>query len=240
MSDPRPRLFWFRRDLRLGDHPGLSAAAEGGPVVPVFVLDPETERLGAAARWRLGLGLEALARRLEAAGSRLILRRGPALEALRGLATETGAGAVHWSRLYAPDWMARDRVVKAGLTGHGIVAISHPGHLLREPWQIETREGGGFRVFAPFWKALATSDPGPLLAPPTLAPPAVWPRSDRLADWRLGAAMRRGPRSSRPGRGSGRRPRSIGSTRSSTDRPRATPMIATGRTGKRRPACRKT
>jgi deoxyribodipyrimidine photolyase len=33
MSDARPMtLFWFRRDLRLSDHPGLSAAAEAGGV----------------------------------------------------------------------------------------------------------------------------------------------------------------------------------------------------------------
>ena len=57
----------------------LSAAlATGRPLIPVFILDPETEALGAAPKWRLGLGVEAFARRLEAAGSRLVLRRGPA------------------------------------------------------------------------------------------------------------------------------------------------------------------
>jgi deoxyribodipyrimidine photo-lyase len=30
MSDARPTLFWFRRDLRLSDHPGLTAAAAAG------------------------------------------------------------------------------------------------------------------------------------------------------------------------------------------------------------------
>ena len=46
MSD-RPLSLWFRRDLRLGDQPMLSAAvALGRPLLPVFVLDPETEALG--------------------------------------------------------------------------------------------------------------------------------------------------------------------------------------------------
>nr|MCH9834469.1 deoxyribodipyrimidine photo-lyase [bacterium] len=32
---------WFRRDLRLGDHPAiLAAASDGTEVVPVFVIDP--------------------------------------------------------------------------------------------------------------------------------------------------------------------------------------------------------
>jgi deoxyribodipyrimidine photo-lyase len=52
-----PVLVWFRRDLRLSDNPALRAATEAGPVIPVFVLDPETEAIGAAARWRLGLSI---------------------------------------------------------------------------------------------------------------------------------------------------------------------------------------
>ena len=42
-------LWWVRRDLRLADNPALTAAAAQGAVVPVFILDPETEALGAAA-----------------------------------------------------------------------------------------------------------------------------------------------------------------------------------------------
>ncbi len=47
----RPLILWFRRDLRLADQPMLAAAvATERPLVPVFVLDPETEALGAAAK----------------------------------------------------------------------------------------------------------------------------------------------------------------------------------------------
>ena len=36
-----PSIMWFRRDLRLADHPALSAAvAAEDSVVPLFVLDP--------------------------------------------------------------------------------------------------------------------------------------------------------------------------------------------------------
>ena len=98
-----PLILWFRRDLRLADQPMVAAAAAaGGPVIPVFILDPETESLGAAALWRLGLSVEDFARSLGAIGSRLILRRGPALTVLQALVAETGARAVHWSRLYDP------------------------------------------------------------------------------------------------------------------------------------------
>jgi deoxyribodipyrimidine photo-lyase len=61
MSD-KPLILWVRRDLRLGDQPMLAAAAASGrPVLPVFILDPETEAIGAAPKWRLGLSVAAFA-----------------------------------------------------------------------------------------------------------------------------------------------------------------------------------
>ncbi|QYK41136.1 MAG: deoxyribodipyrimidine photo-lyase [Paracoccaceae bacterium] len=189
-----PLLLWFRRDLRLADHPMLAAAvASGQPLVPVFVLDPETEAIGAASKWRLGLAVAAFAERLAEIGLRLVLRRGAALDVLRALVAETGASGVHWSRQYDPASRARDTAVKARLREAGIQAVSHPGHLLHEPWTVETGEGGFYRVYSPYWRAVRDRDvPAPLPAPGRAQGPGVWPVSDRLDDWRLGAAMRRG------------------------------------------------
>ena len=188
-----PILYWIRRDFRLSDNPALVAAcAGGGPVIPVFVLDEVVAAQGAAPKWRLGLGLAAFARALEAVGARLILRRGPALDCLRALVSETGARAVHWSRLHDPASRRRDEAVKAELKADGIAAVSHPGHVLFEPWTIETGSGSFYKVFTPFWKALRDRDPGAALPAPRIPAPPVWPASDRLEDWRMGDAMRRG------------------------------------------------
>ncbi|MEM1267723.1 MAG: deoxyribodipyrimidine photo-lyase, partial [Pseudomonadota bacterium] len=184
-------VFWFRRDLRLADHPGLVAAAEG-PVVPVFILDPETEALGAAHLWRLGEGLAALAAALEAKGSRLILRRGPALETLRALVAETGAGAVHWSRLYDPAAIARDTAVKAGLKSDGLAVESHPGHVLFEPWTVATGQGQFYKVYTPFWRAVHSRDVPEPIGPPRLTAPERWPAGLDLAALSLGRRMNRG------------------------------------------------
>ena len=194
MTDPAPLILWFRRDLRLDDHPMLAAAAASGrPLIPLFILDPETKGQGAAALWRLGLAVASFAGTLERIGSRLILRRGPAPEVLDALIAETGAGAVHWTRAYDPPSRARDTAVKAALRARGVQAQSHPGPLLHEPWTVETGEGGHFRVYTPFWRAVRDrAVPLPAEAPPHLAAPAAWPGSDRLEDWRLDAAMNRG------------------------------------------------
>jgi deoxyribodipyrimidine photo-lyase len=190
----KPLILWFRRDLRLSDHPMLQAAvATGRPLVPVFVLDGQTEAMGAAARFRLGLGLAQFGGALAAAGSRLLLRRGEALQVLQGLVAELGAAGVYWQRMYEPEARARDAAVKAALRAEGLQAESFAGALLVEPWQVATGQGGAYKVYTPFWRAVsARGIEAPVAAVRALPAPALWPESDRLQDWGLGAEMRRG------------------------------------------------
>mgnify|MGYP002628192897 CR=1 FL=1 len=198
-----PVILWFRRDLRLIDQPMVSAAAAlGRPVIPVFILDPQTEALGAAAKWRLGLAVQAFAGHLATLGLRLVLRRGEALQVLQDLMTETSAGAekgagfkgaVFWSRAYDPASKSRDTAVKARLRAMGAHVQSFPGFLLHEPWTVQTGTGGFYRVYTPFWKAVAARDPAACLPAPIALPgPADWPASERLSDWNMGSAMQRG------------------------------------------------
>jgi deoxyribodipyrimidine photo-lyase len=189
-----PCLLWLRRDLRLSDHPALlSAIARGGPVIPVFILDPETEATGAAHRWRLEASLRDLGPRLAEKGAPLVLRRGPALEVLRALIAETGADAVYWSRLYDPAARKRDEAVKAALKADGIEARSHNGALLFEPWTVETGAGGYYKVYTPYWRAVSGRDAAePQAAPGRIPGPQKPPASDTLEALDMAADMRRG------------------------------------------------
>ena len=38
------QLFWYRRDLRIADHAPLVRAARRGPVLPLFVAEPDLAR----------------------------------------------------------------------------------------------------------------------------------------------------------------------------------------------------
>ena len=82
-------LVWLRLDLRLTDNPALAAAVErGGAVIPVFIHAPEEESPwlpGGASCWWLHQSLRELDARLRERGSRLVIRRGPALATLRML-----------------------------------------------------------------------------------------------------------------------------------------------------------
>lgn len=200
MAETFPIIVWFRRDLRLSDHPALWAAMSSGrPVIPVFINDDLVEGLGAAPKWRLGLGVGHLAESLGKIGSRLILRKGPALDVLRDLINETGADTVFWSRAYDPESVERDKSVKSALKEDGIDAQSHLGHLMFEPWTVETGSGSFYKVFTPFWKNVRTNDvPHPLGRVSKLEAPTEWPESDALEDWNLGKDMRRGADVVRP------------------------------------------
>ena len=131
---------WFRRDLRLTDHQALSAAANTGrPIIPVFICDEVMENLGAAPKWRFGLGVNHFQETLQNIGSRLILRRGNALAVLQKLIAQTGATSVYWSRAYDPESVERDTKIKAELIDRDITVNSFEGSLLVEPWVPKTK-----------------------------------------------------------------------------------------------------
>lgn len=194
MSDIKPVIMWFRRDLRLGDNAALTAACESGkPVIPLFIHDDVTDGQGAAPRFRLGLSVQSLAKDLGEQASRLILRKGNALEVLRQVIKDTGADTVFWSRQYDVTAKARDVDVKAALKEDGVVAKSFSGHLLFEPWTVETKTGGFYKVYTPMWKAVRDRSVEDALPRPGKIPaPAEWPRSDDFESWQMDADMRRG------------------------------------------------
>ena len=181
-----PRIVWLRRDLRLADQAALMAAiAEGGPVIPVYVLDDDTpkhRRMGGASRWWLHHSLARLDAALRGKGSRLILLRGRCDQVLAGLAGETGAEAVHALRHYEPWWRNAERAVGKRLTLH-----LHDGNYLAPPGSVLTGAGGLFKIYTPFWRALAERmpPPRPMPAPDAIMAPEKWPPSDRLEEWGL-------------------------------------------------------
>ncbi|MCA9114398.1 MAG: deoxyribodipyrimidine photo-lyase [Planctomycetaceae bacterium] len=187
----RGAIVWFRHDLRLDDNLALSAAAAlEGPVIPVFIWSPEEEapwQPGAASRWWLHHSLASLAKQLQQAGSRLILRQGPAGEVLQELIDETGANAVFWNRRYEPAVIARDRDVKQNLRDEGLTADSFNSQLLWEPWTISTKQDRPYQVFTPYWKTCLQAEPPaePEDQPENLPAPDSWPESDELDDLKL-------------------------------------------------------
>lgn len=186
-----PVILWLRQDLRLKDHPALTAAVSvGAPLIPVFVLDDETPgtwAAGGASRWWLGLSLAALGESLSAAGSRLILRRGRTNEVLRTLVREAGATALYWTRGYEPWARSLEEELHAELAKSNVSCHRFPGALLFEPEKVKNKQGNPFRVYTPFSKTCfnlgveTTQQNEPKRLPPV--PGGI--ASDDLEDWSL-------------------------------------------------------
>ena len=180
-----PQILWFRRDLRLSDRAALLAAAQAGPVIPVFILDdatPKHRKMGGASRWWLHHSLKSLDASLRAKGSQLILRRGKVTDILPALAKETSSTAVHCIRHYEPWWRNAERAL-----AEKVNLLRHHGNYLMPMGGVKTGSGSPFKIYTPFWRALSQHmpPPEPLPAPDAIDAPDSWPDSDALDDWGL-------------------------------------------------------
>jgi deoxyribodipyrimidine photo-lyase len=150
-------VVWFRRDLRLHDHPALTEAVLGGnPVAPLFVVDPRLldGRFASANRaWFLAGALADLAASLAERGASLTVRTGDPATVIPAFAREVGAAAVAVSRDYTPFGRARDRRVADALATAGIAFRPKRGALVHEPEEVATGSGSPFQVFTPFLRA---------------------------------------------------------------------------------------
>ncbi len=154
---------WFRRDLRLADHPALRAAVDAGPdgVVPLFVLDPAlVDRSGQGRLAYLGASLAQLSRRV--GGMRIVAGR-PVEEVVR-VARHVGAATVHITADHAPFGSARDEDVAEGLAQHDIELVRTGSPYAVAPGRVFTGGGSRFKVFPPFyaaWRKHGWPEPAP-------------------------------------------------------------------------------
>ncbi|MBI1401830.1 MAG: deoxyribodipyrimidine photo-lyase [Porphyrobacter sp.] len=180
-----PQIVWLRRDLRLADNPALYRAAKAGPVVCVYVLDDESPKhhaYGGASRWWLHHSLESLSNSLAQRHTKLILRRGDAVEELAKLAAEVGASTIHANRHYEPWWRKAQKKLAERLD-----LQLYDGNYLMPPGSILTGSGEPYKIYTPFSRAMRSAFPprDELPAPETLSSPESWPASDNLASWNL-------------------------------------------------------
>lgn len=182
-------ICWFRRVLRLDDHPALVAAAKAGPVIPLVILDPAEAANHPASAQRQAMSLPRLEASLHQRQNRLIVRRGDPAKVLEDVARETGATQIHTTEGFP---FASDHGLKAAAERGGAELHLHPLADLVPRGSVLTQQGGIYKVFTPFWRALRGVDIAPPLDAPRLTAPEDWPDSDGT-DWpEARAAMRRG------------------------------------------------
>lgn len=176
-SMPARSVLWFRRDLRLDDHPALTRVCrESESFLPVWIDDPEDSARygeGRASRWWLRRSVESLAKLLRAHGQELVVLHGDTRSCLEALVraeavTDVYAHRRHEPRAIADEEALGDTFAKSGIRLH----LFHDAYL-HDPARLLTATGHPFRIFTPFWRRLE-QDLSALPAafdPPALPPP---------------------------------------------------------------------
>jgi deoxyribodipyrimidine photo-lyase len=142
-------IVWFRRDLRISDHPALNAAIEGADeIVPVFILDKQ--QIAEAGSKLLAYMSNSLRALDESLGNRLHITEGDQVEVLKELIALYDVKEVHISAEYERYGAERDaRVEAAGipLVRTGSPYAVAPGRVLKPS------DGTPYKVYTPFYKA---------------------------------------------------------------------------------------
>jgi deoxyribodipyrimidine photo-lyase len=155
-------IVWFRRDLRVHDHPPLmEALAEHERIVPLFVLDPRLLRHSVNRTAYLLDSLKALDGQLRERGGKLVVRTGRPEDEVPKLAAEVGA-----TRVYAAgdvSRFARRRDARLDLQ-------LRPGNFIAHLGSMRTKAGHPFKVYAPFRRAWSEQPRREVLDAPEVIP----------------------------------------------------------------------
>jgi len=152
MSLAKTSIIWFRRDLRINDHPALLAAIESAEqVIPLFILDKkQIDEAGEKLLAYMGQSLRALD---ESLGNRLHIIEGDQVEVLKELIAAHGVEEVHISAEFERYGAERDaRVEAAGikLVRTGSPYAVTPGRVLKPI------DATPYKVYTPFYRGWRT------------------------------------------------------------------------------------
>ena len=152
MPKSKATIMWFRRDLRINDHPALLAAIESGEqVIPLFILDKA--QIAEAGEKLLAYMGQSLRKLDESLGNRLHIIEGDQVEVLSALIKKYEVVEVHISAEYERYGAARDaRVEAAGIT---LIRTGSP-YAVTPGRVVKPSDGTPYRVYTPFYRAWRT------------------------------------------------------------------------------------
>ena len=130
MGRPDVQVVWFKRDLRVHDHPALTAAiATGSPVLPLYVIEPSLLAHPHTASRHVELVLDGLAdlrESLAQLGAPLVVRVGEVVDVLEALNSDVAIAAIHSHEEFGilATWQ-RDQAVADWCRARGVAYTEH-------------------------------------------------------------------------------------------------------------------
>jgi deoxyribodipyrimidine photo-lyase len=153
----------FTRDLRVHDHPALSAATRaGGRVIPLFVFDPRLLGRSPNRDRFLTDSLADLERSLVRLRGGLVTRGGDPVAHVVDLVRRADVRAVHLSEDVSAFALLRERRLRAALEPLGVALHVHPGNAVVAPGDVAPGGKPAYSVFTPYHRAWAAAPRRPL------------------------------------------------------------------------------
>lgn len=147
-------FFWFRRDLRLHDNVGFSAALAGNtPVIPVFIFDEdilnELPKNDARVQF-IHQRLEAIQSEISENEGGMIVRKGKPVEVWKELLSEYDVEAIHTNGDYEPYALDRDKTIAALCEENGASMHTYKDQVIFEKEEVLKDDGKPYTVFTPY------------------------------------------------------------------------------------------
>ena len=149
-------IFWFRRDLRIDDNPGLyEALGNSKNVIPIFIFDTNIIDNLPSDDNRIKFiwhSLSLLNERLKEVGSKLNVFKGNPLEVFKKIILKYRLTSVYVNRDYEKYSIKRDKEINNFLNENKIAFNASKDHVLFEPNEILKSDGTPYTVFTPYSK----------------------------------------------------------------------------------------
>ena len=152
MPKGKVAIIWFRRDLRINDHPALLAAVESAEqVIPIFIFDKaQIKEAGAKLLAYMAQSLRSLD---ESLGNNLHIIEGDQVEVLTALIKKYDVQEVHISAEYERYGAERDARVEAA--GIKLVRTGSP-YAVAPGRVVKPSDATPYKVYTPFYRAWRT------------------------------------------------------------------------------------
>lgn len=146
--------FWFRRDLRLNDNTGLTAALQNHTnVQPLFIFDSTIledlpkDDARVSFIWK---HLNLIQSELKKHGSSLRVEHGKPTDIWRNILEAENVDAVYLNRDYEPKAIERDEAVKFLVESNGALFNTFKDHVFFEKNEVLKDDGKPYTVYTPY------------------------------------------------------------------------------------------
>jgi deoxyribodipyrimidine photo-lyase len=158
-------IIWFRKDLRITDHPALLAVQEERrSLLPLYILsDWKSHQWTGAKRQHFLCGcLDSLKKNLQALQSDLCILHGKYLSVLETVFQELKPQELHVCRDYEPHSQALEQNVTRLAQQYQVQVVWHTDRVVHAPDSVLTDQKQPYRVYTPYskkWLSLPVEKP---------------------------------------------------------------------------------